>query len=176
MSVPVPVEASSFRTNSKEISLRGSLSPPSSTYQRVSLREAPTKQERDRKEVPSKNPQVPATHSSSKQQDITAQSEEAEKTREPKEVSQVEGTEEGPGLQRQYTLKTSPLHQNPFKDPGDEEVSPASPASLVFTIMNADNPQTRIIVNRESVWQGEDREESSIPLPRAKRIAEQQED
>lgn len=176
MSVPVPVEASSFRTNSKEISLRGSLSPPSSTYQRVSLREALTKQGRDSKGEPPTHSQVPATRSSSKQEDTVTQPEEAEEMGEPKQVSQREGTEEGPGLQRQYTLRTSPLHQNPFKDQVEEEVPLATPASLVFTIMNADTPHTRIVVNRESVWQGEDREESSFPPTRATEISEQQKD
>ncbi|KAK2599730.1 hypothetical protein N8I77_011460 [Diaporthe amygdali] len=163
MSVPVPVEASSFRANSKEGSMRGSFSPPSSTHRQTILREPPARQGRESIDRLSTRPPRPGTDSYSRREDLPAQAEEAKETG---ESQQIQGSSspggEGPGWQRQYTLRTSPLHQNPFKDPAENEIPVESPTSMVFEIVNADTPPVRVTLKRLSEPQDEDFDNESL--------------
>jgi hypothetical protein len=72
--------------------------------------------------------------------------------------------EEGPGLHRQYTLRSSPLHQNPFRDPAEEETSTETPMSVTFEIVNTDTPPPSSASGSGPEGQGDDRQEHS-PSP-----------
>lgn len=163
MSVPVPVEASSFRNSSKEGSLRGSLSRPTSTNQQTSSREASASQGTENTQRSSARLQVPGAARLSSQHELPTQSETTEEDSEPDLVpAPLQKKGEGTGLQRQYTLRNSPLHQNPFQDPVEEESPAGTPASLTFEIVNADTPPARASVEPESGAQGAERQESPL--------------
>lgn len=108
----------------------------------------------------------PQTH------DLATQPEETDGEPEP-DLSDLElvpaplGTnkDEGPGLQRQYTLRSSPLHQNPFRDPVEEEAPTETPMSVTFEIVTPDTSPPRSTSGSESEAQGVDRQEgSSSPI------------
>ncbi|KAI7779947.1 hypothetical protein LA080_000160 [Diaporthe eres] len=161
MSVPVPVEASSFRNSSKEGSMRGSFSRPPSTNQQTVPRDASASQGTESIHRSSSQLQVPGTDHSQKQQSLPSQAEETEDDGEPDLVpAPLQKNGEGTGLQRQYTLRTSPLHQNPFKDPVEEESPTGTPESLTFEIVNADTSPPRSTRESESEVQGEEGQEN----------------
>lgn len=163
MSVPVPVEASSFRNSSKEGSMRGSFSRPSSTNQQTMPRDASAPQgaESSSTHRTSARLQVPGTDHPQKQHDLPSQVEETEEDGEPDLVpAPLQKNGEGTGLQRQYTLRTSPLHQNPFKDPVEEESPTGTPESLTFEIINADTSPPRSTTESEPGAQGEDHQKN----------------
>ncbi|KAG6361237.1 hypothetical protein INS49_009461 [Diaporthe citri] len=163
MSVPVPVEASSFRNSSKEGSMRGSFSRPTSTNQQTVPRDAsaPQRAEGSSTHRSSARLQVPGTDHPQKQQDLPSQTEETEEDGEQDLVqAPLQNKGEGTGLQRRHTLRTSPLHQNPFKDAVEEESPTETPESLTFEIVNADTSPPRSTRESESGARGEERHES----------------
>lgn len=161
MSVPVPVEASSFRNSSKEGSMRGSFSRPTSTNQQS----VPRDEGAESTHRSSTRLQVPGTDHPHKEQDLPS-TEEMEEDGEPDLVpAPLQKKGEGTGLQRQYTLRTSPLHQNPFKDPVEEESPTGTPETLTFEIVNADTSPPRSTSESESGPQGEEgHEDPPSPL------------
>lgn len=160
MSVPVPVDASSFRNSSKEGSMRGSFSRPASTNQQTVPRDASAPEGAESTRRSSTRLQVPGTDHSQKEQDLPS-TEETEEDGEPDLVpAPLQKKGESTGLQRQYTLRTSPLHQNPFKDPVEEESPTETPESLTFEIVNADTSPPRSTRESESGAQGEEGHEN----------------
>lgn len=172
VSVPAPVEASSFRSGSKEGSLRGSVSRPPSALQQAAGREAATAQGTDGKHRSSTWLQVPGAYPSSQPKELAAQPEELEGDPVP-DLSDFDlvpaplesNNEEGPGLRRQYTLRSSPLHQNPFRDPVDEEENNETPMSVTFEIVNTDTPPPKSTSEDGPGIQGDEHQEhSSSPI------------
>lgn len=160
MSVPVPVEASSFRNSSKEGSMRGSLSRPPSTNQQTTPGDASAPQRTESTHRSSARLQVPGADHPPKQQDLPTQPEVTEEDNESDLVpAPLQKKAEG-GLQRQYTLRTSPLHQNPFRDPVEEESPAGTPSSLTFEIVSANASPPRSTSDRESEEQSIDGQES----------------
>lgn len=160
MSVPVPVEASSFRNSSKEGSMRGSLSRSPSTNQQTVARDSSASQEAESTHRSSARLQVPGTDHPPKQQDFPTQLEATEEEREPDLVpAPLQKKGEGPGLQRQYTLRTSPLHQNPFRDPVEEESPNETPSSLTFEIVSVNSSPSRSTSKARSEAQERDGQE-----------------
>lgn len=162
MSVPAPVEASSFRNSSKEGSMRSSFSRPPSTNQQTVVRDAPASQEAESTHRSSARLQVPGTDHPPKQQDLPAELEATEAEREPDLVpASLHKKGEGLGLQRQYTLRTSPLHQNPFRDPAEEE----SPSSLTFEIVSVNSSPSRSTSKaRSEAQEGDGQEGPPSPM------------
>lgn len=157
MSVPVPVEASSFRNSSKEGSMRGSSSRPLSTHQQAVARDASAPRETESTNRSSARLRVSGTHQPPKQKDLPTQSEATAENYELDMVpAPLQKTGEGVGLQRQYTLRTSPLHQNPFRDPVEEESPSVTPSSLTFEIISADASPPKSISEPGSEGQGRD--------------------
>lgn len=160
MSVPVPVEASSFRNSSKEGSMRGSFSRPPSTNQQTVARDASASQEAKSTHRSSARLQVPGTDHPPQQQDLPTQHEATEEDHEPDLVpAPLQKKGEGPGLQRQYTLRTSPLHQNPFRDPVEEESPNETPSSLTFEIVSVNSSPSRSTSKARSEAQERDGQE-----------------
>lgn len=166
MSVPVPVEASSFRNSSKEGSMRGSFSRPTSTNQQEVAQDASAPQKRESTRRSSATLQVPGTDHPPKHQSLPTQSEAPEEDHEPDLVpAPLQKKGEGAGLQRQYTLRSSPLHQNPFRDPVEEESPTESPSSVTFEIVSADASLSRSTSKTRSETPEEDGHEgASSPI------------
>lgn len=172
VSVPAPVEASSFRSGSKEGSLRGSVSRPPSALQQAVAREVTVAQGTDGKHRSSTRLQVPGADQSSQLKDLATQPEELEGDPVP-DLSDFElvpaplesKKEEGPGLKRQYTLRSSPLHQNPFRDPVEEEENTETPMSVTFEIVNTETPAPKSTSEDWHEIQMDERQEhSSSPI------------
>lgn len=168
VSVPKPVEASSFRSGSNQGSLRGSLSRPPSTSQQATAREAAATQGTESKHRSSTRLQVPGTEHRPQTNDLATQPEETDGEPEP-DLSDLElvpatletSNDEGPGLKRQYTLRSSPLHQNPFRDPVEEDAPTETPMSVTFEIVTPDTSPPRSTSGSGSEAQGVDRHEGS---------------
>lgn len=160
MSVPVPVEASSFHNSSKEGSMRGSLLRPSSTNQQTTPGDASAPRRTKSMHRSSARLQVPGTDHPPKQQDLPTQPEATEEDSESDLVPGPLQKKQDGGLQRQYTLRTSPLHQNPFRDPVAEESPAGTLSSLTFEIVSANVSPPRSTPKRESEEQSSDGRES----------------
>lgn len=166
MSVPVPVEASSFRSSSKEGSMRGSFSRPPSTNQQAVVRDASAPQGAESTHGSSSRLQVPGTDHPPKQQDLPTEPEATEEDHDPNLVpAPLQKQGDGGGLKRQYTLRSSPLHQNPFKDSVEEESPNGTPSSLTFEIVSADASLSRSTSKTQSEAQeGDGKEGPPSPI------------
>ncbi|KAG8169677.1 hypothetical protein KVR01_000422 [Diaporthe batatas] len=196
VSVPLPVEASSFRTSSKEGSVHSSVSQPKSSVQQAVVREVVIKQVGSgRHSSPTQLP-VTGTDDSSQSKDVAIKPEELKVDPQPQELEgnpqpeELEGDPvpslsdfdmetatlekeeeepEGPGLKRQYTLTSSPLHQNPFRDPVEEEEGGGeeteSPMFVTFEMVNTETPSPKGAPESEPDVQRDDgQERSSSPV------------
>ncbi|POS70917.1 hypothetical protein DHEL01_v210688 [Diaporthe helianthi] len=172
VSVPAPVDASSFRNNSKESSPRGSVSRPLSALQQAVAREAAETQGSDGKHRSSARLSVPGTVHSPDSKDVSDQPGELEGDPGP-DLSDLELVPaplgktkgKGPGSKRIYTLRSSPLNQNPFRDPVEDEEATETPMSVTFEIVDIYTSPMNSTPGNESGAQGDEHQEhSSSPM------------